>query len=179
MLKLILEFGPVVVFFATYKYADIFKATLYMVVVTIGCLIASFLIDRKLSLPLMISGVILLISGFITLFSGDPAYIKMKPTIVYGIFSAALYIGCFMNKPILKDILKATVSMTNSNWNILSIRFGHYFLFMAVTNELIWRYFSENFWVNFKVFGALPITIVFFITQVPFLMRNKQDNSPL
>lgn len=179
MFKLLLEFGPVVVFFATYKYADIFKATLYMVIVTSASLVISYLIDKKLSLPLMISGFILLVSGGVTLFSGDPSYIKMKPTIVYAIFTLAIYIGYWKNNPLLKNIMGGVISMNHSHWMTFSLRFGHYFLFMAITNELIWRNFSENFWVNFKVFGALPITMIFFITQVPFLMRNKQDNSPL
>ena len=99
MLKLLIEFGPIVVFFATYKYADIFKATLWMVLVTILSLIVSYIIDKKLSMPLMISGVTLLLSGAVTLISGDPTYIKMKPTIVYAVFGMILAVGYMKNKP--------------------------------------------------------------------------------
>ncbi|MGV2432515.1 MAG UNVERIFIED_CONTAM: septation protein A [Rickettsiaceae bacterium] len=179
MLKLLVEFGPILVFFATYKYADIFKATLYMVVVTIVSLIVSYLIDRKISIPLMISGIVLLISGSITLLSGDPDYIKMKPTIVYIIFGSILYIGYMMKNPLIKAVLGSAFSMNDTNWMILSRRFAFYFYTMAIINEIIWRNFSESFWVNFKVFGAVPITLLFIFTQAPFLMRNKQDNSPL
>lgn len=179
MLKLLVEFGPIVVFFATYKYADIFKATLYMVIVTAISLVISYLIDRKLSLPLMISGIVLLISGSITLFSGDPSFIKMKPTIVYAIFGSILYIGYYLKKPMIKEVLGSAFNMTHSNWMILTRRFAWYFYSMALINEIIWRNFSENFWVNFKVFGAVPITLIFIFTQAPFLMQNKQDNSPL
>ncbi len=179
MLKLLLEFGPIAVFFATYKYGDIFKATLYMVVVTMLSLLASYLIDKKISMPLMISGVVLLISGSVTLLSGDPMYIKMKPTIVYCIFGGILYAGYFYKKPLIKTVLGSAFIMTESNWMILTRRFAFYFFFMAITNEVIWRNFSESFWVNFKVFGAVPITLMFIFFQAPFLMRNKQDNSPL
>ena len=179
MLKLLVEFGPILVFFATYKYADIFKATLYMVIVTAISLVVSYLIDRKLSLPLMISGVVLLISGSITLFSGDPSFIKMKPTIVYSLFGLILYVGYFMKKPLIKSVLGSAFTMTETNWMVMTRRFAFYFFAMAMINEFIWRNFSENFWVNFKVFGAVPITLIFVFTQAPFLMQNKQDNSPL
>ncbi len=179
MFKLLVEFGPIVVFFATYKYGDIFKATLYMVIVTVVSLGVSYLIDKRISIPLMISGVVLLFSGSVTLLSGDPMYIKMKPTIVYCIFGSILYIGYFLKKPLIKNVLGSAFAMTESNWLILSRRFAYYFFLMAVINEIIWRNFSESFWVNFKVFGAVPITLIFIFLQAPFLMRNKQDNSPL
>jgi len=179
MLKLLVEFGPIIVFFATYKYADIFKATLYMVIVTVVSLIVSYIIDRKLSVPLMISGAILLLSGSITLISGNPAYIKMKPTIVYLIFGIILYVGYIKNRPFIKHVLGSAFSMNDSNWLVISLRFAYYFVGMAIVNELVWRNFSESFWVNFKVFGAVPITLIFIIFQIPFLLRNKQDNSPL
>jgi intracellular septation protein len=137
------------------------------------------LIDKKISIPLMISGVVLLFSGGITLLSGDPAYIKMKPTIVYCIFGIILYIGYFLKRPLIKSVLGSAFSMTESNWLILSRRFAYYFFLMSMINEIIWRNFSESFWVNFKVFGAVPITLVFIFLQAPFLIRNKQDNSPL
>lgn len=179
MIKLLVEFGPIVVFFATYKYADIFKATLYMVIVTAISLLVSYLIDRKLSIPLMISGVVLLISGSITLFSGDPSFIKMKPTIVYGIFGTILYAGYWMKKPMIKAVLGSAFTMSLSNWMTLTRRFAWYFYTMAIINEVIWRNFSENFWVNFKVFGAVPITLLFIFTQAPFLMKNKKDDTIL
>ena len=175
MLKLLIEFGPIVVFFATYKYADIFKATLWMVLVTILSLIVSYIIDKKLSMPLMISGVTLLLSGAVTLISGDPTYIKMKPTIVYAVFGMILAVGYMKNKPFIKAVLGSAFKMNDSNWLIVSLRFAYYFFGMAVVNELVWRTQSESWWVNFKVFGAVPITFVFIMFQIPFLLRNKQD----
>ena len=179
MLKLLVEFGPIVVFFATYKLGDIFKATLWMVVVTVISLIISYIIDRKLSIPLMLSGATLLIAGSITLISGDPTYIKMKPTAVYLVFGFILYIGYLKKRPFIKHVLGSAFSMNDTHWLVVSLRFAFYFFGMAIVNECVWRNFSEGFWVNFKVFGAVPITLVFILFQVPFLLRNKQDNSPL
>ena len=177
MLKLLIEFGPIVVFFATYKYADIFKATLWMVVVTILSLIVSYIIDKKLSMPLMISGVTLLLSVTVTLISGDPMYIKMKPTIVYMVFGLILFVGYMRNRPFIKHVLGSAFKMEDHHWLVVSLRFAYYFFGMAVVNEFVWRNFSESFWVNFKVFGAVPITFVFIMFQIPFLLRNKQEDA--
>ncbi len=171
MLKLLVEFGPIVVFFATYKYANIFAATLWMVLVTIISLIVSYVIDKRISIPLMISGTILIFSGFITLFSGNPMYIKMKPTIVYMVFSVILYVGYINKKSLVKEVMGSAFVMKEEDWLKLSLRFSIYFLFMALVNEVIWRNFSESFWVNFKVFGAFPITIIFMLFQVPLFMK--------
>ena len=176
MLKLLVEFGPIVVFFATYKYADILKATLCMVVATLLSLIVSYIIDKKISIPLMISGATLLVAGSVTLFSGDPMYIKMKPTAVYLVFGGILYFGYWKNRPFIKPVLGSAFKMNDDNWLIMSLRFGHYFLGMAFTNEIVWRNFSESFWVNFKVFGAVPITFIFIMFQIPFLLRNKREH---
>lgn len=173
MLKLLIEFGPLVVFFATYKYANIFLATVWMISATVACLLISYLVDKKVSMVLVISGVILLISGSVTLLTGDSMYIKMKPTLVYIIFCIMLWIGGMnKQKPFISYALGSAFKMEDHHWIILSRRFAFYFLFMAIANEFVWRNFSESFWVSFKVFGALPITAIFAATQIPFLMRN-------
>lgn len=172
MLKLLLEFGPIVVFFATYKQSDIFVATMWMVSVTIISLIASYMIDKKISMPLLISGGILLVSGSVTLLSGDSSYIKMKPTLVYLIFASILFFGICNKKPFAKTILSHAFSMDDRYWMTLSKRFAFYFFMMAIINEILWRNFSEDTWVNFKVFGALPITVLFGLFQIPFLQKH-------
>ncbi len=174
MLKLLLEFGPIVVFFATYKQANIFFATSCMVVVTIVSLIISYLIDKRISMPLLISGSILLVSGSITLISGDAMYIKMKPTIVYLVFASILLIGVMQEKPFIKAILSHAFKMDDKHWLVLGKRFAGYFFMMAVVNELVWRNYSEDFWVNFKVFGAVPITMIFIALQIPFLKQHAK-----
>jgi intracellular septation protein len=174
MFKLLLEFGPIIVFFATYKQADIFVATGWMVGVTLVSLLISYLIDKKISMPLLLSGSILVITGSITLMSGNPMYIKMKPTLLYVIFSLILSFGVMKQKPFVKAILGHAFQMEDKNWLVLGKRFAVYFFMMAVINEIVWRNFSEAFWVDFKVFGAIPITMLFVALQIPFLKEHAK-----
>ncbi len=173
MIKLLLEFGPLVVFFATYKYSDIFMATLLMVTVTTMSLFVSYMIDKRISMPLLISGFVLLLSGCVTLISGDPSYIKMKPTIVYMVFCGILIVGALNKKSFVKNLLGNIFIMEEKYWLTLSRRFAAYFFAMAIINEIVWRNYSESFWVNFKIFGAVPITFLFVLTQVPFLQKHN------
>ena len=177
MIKLFVEFGPLLVFLITYKYSDILLATKLMILVTILCLFLSYLIDKKISIPLLLSAFILVILGSITIFTGNPGYIKMKPTIVYIIFSAVLHIAAIKNKPLIKDIIGNVFTLKHEHWIILSKRFAYYFLTMAILNELVWRNFSTDIWINFKVFGALPITFLFIGAQIPFIMRNQTNQN--
>ena len=177
MLKLLVEFGPIIVFFGTYKYSNIFVATLLMLVVTCAGLIVSYLIDKKISMPLLISGSTLLITGAITLLSGDPMFIKMKPTIVFFIFAMILIGGYMKRQGLVKHVFGAAINMPDDAWMKLSLRFAIYFIIVAIINELVWRNFSEEFWVNFKVFGFVPITATFILSQLPFIYKNQiKDN---
>lgn len=177
MFKLIVEFGPLIVFLMTYKYSDIFLATALMVLSTMICLLISYLIDKKVSALLLVSSVILLILGAVTLMTGDSMYIKIKPTIAYLILSGILYFGIRKNKPLMKNVMGEVVSMNHESWMTLSKRFALYLLGMAVLNEFIWRNFSESTWVTFKVFGMFPITLVFVGLQVPFIMKSTDNKS--
>lgn len=173
MLKLLVEFGPIIVFFATYKFSDIFAATLIMLVVTLLGLIVSYIIDKKISMPLLISGSVLLGTGGITLLSGDPMFIKMKPTIVYLIFSGILFFGVYKKVGFAQYVFAAAMKMPEEAWVIISRRFAFFFLFMAFLNEIVWRNYSEEFWVNFKVFGFAPVVFLFIASQMPFLLKNQ------
>jgi len=144
-----------------------------MVAVTLLCLSISYYVDGKISKPLLISGIILLISGSITIISQDPKYIKMKPTVVYLIFSAAIIYGLWKNNLYLKQALGGSISINDKAWITLSGRFAVYFFMIAILNEVIWRNYSEAFWVNFKIFGVAPITMIFIAFQVPFIYRNQ------
>jgi len=177
MLKLFIEFGPIIVFLVTYKFSNIFMATMLMICVTAICLLISYLIDKKISMPLLISAGILLFSGGVTLLTGDAKYIKMKPTVVYLIFSIVLYVGALKNKPIIQGVLGSVFSLSQENWLNLSKRFALYFLGMAFANEFVWRNYSESAWVKFKVFGALPLTLLFVAFQLPFILRNITNNN--
>lgn len=173
MLKLFVEFGPVVVFLVTYRYSDILLATKLMILVTVFCLIISYIIDKKISIPLLLSALILIVLGSITILTGNSEYIKMKPTIVYTIFSGALYFFARQKKPLIKDLFGPVFTLEEEHWIILSKRFAGYFFSMAIINEIVWRNFSDSMWVNFKVFGALPITILFVGLQMPFILSKS------
>lgn len=173
MLKLLVEFGPIIVFFATYKFSDIFVATLLMLLVTMGGLAISYLIDRKISMPLLISGTVLFLTGMITLISGNPMFIKMKPTIVYFTFASILLYGYYKNNGLMKYVFAAALKLKEEAWLKISARFSYFFFFLALLNELIWRNFSEAFWVNFKLFGFGPLVLVFVLAQIPFIYSNQ------
>jgi len=173
MLKLLVELGPIIVFFATYKYSNIFVATMLMLLVTVSGLIVSYIIDKKISIPLMVSGVVLLTTGSITIISKDAAFIKMKPTIVYLVFAAILFYGYVKKQGYMKHVFSAALKLEEEIWVNLSFRFSMFFFFLAVLNEVIWRRYSEEFWVNFKVFGFGPIIFLFVAVQIPYLYKNQ------
>lgn len=171
-MKLLFELGPIIAFFATYKLSNFILATSIMIGVTVFCLVISYFLDKKISLPLLISGFILISLGITTIYSSDPKYMKMKPTIVYIIFGSSLLLDSYRKKHYLKNILGASLPLKDIAWEVLAFRFGCYFFGMAVLNEIVWRTQTENFWVNFKVFGMTPITLLFLATQIPFIKNN-------
>lgn len=174
MFKFITEFGPIVAFFIGYKTGGILEATLYMLVVSVVTLIIIYIKDRKINKINLISSALLLASGSLTLFSGNSIFIKMKPTVLYCLFSCAFLVTNFKWKPAAKCLLGSAIKFREEkNWYSLNFRFMWFFLVMACANEAIWRNFSEDIWVSFKVFGAMPITIIFILLQMPFIMKNK------
>jgi len=177
MYKLIIELGPLIALLMTFKSSDIVRASGIMVAVSIICLGISYIIDRKISVPLAISTLLIVIFGSITFFSGDSTYIKMKPTIGYVIFALGLSIGLFFNKFFLKHVLHSIFKMEDQYWVILTKRFIWFFILLAILNEIVWRNFSDNFWVNFKVFGVFPITFLFILVQIPLFKQHVKIDS--
>ncbi|MGI4776368.1 MAG: septation protein A [Janthinobacterium lividum] len=173
MLKFITELGPLIAFFVGYKYGGIQTATLYMLVASIAGLVVYFLINRKIHNFALISSGILLISASITLITGNAVFIKIKPTILYVIFAFAFYVSALKNKPLMKYMLSSALPLQEKCWNILSYRFSVFFSLMAILNELAWRNLEEITWVKFKVFGALPITLIFILLQLPLIIKNR------
>jgi intracellular septation protein len=173
MLKLLVELGPIIVFFATYKYSNIFIATMIMLLVTVSGLIVSYIIDKKISIPLLVSGVVLLTTGSITLISKNPDFIKMKPTIVYLVFAGILLYGYLKKQGYMRHVFSAALKLEEEIWVKLSLRFSMFFFFLAILNEGIWRRYPEEFWVNFKVFGFGPIIFIFVALQIPYIYKNQ------
>lgn len=176
MLKLILEFIPLLVFLLTYKGFNMIVAAIIMFGTLVICNGIIYFTDRKFSPTLLLSGAILSVAILISLITDDIKYFKMKPSILYIIFAVTLYAGAALKRPVIKDTFSHIAEMTDNNWVILSVRFGHYFVFMALINEYIWRNYSDDFWVNFKVFGAIPISLLFVISQMPFIFKHNIKN---
>jgi intracellular septation protein len=175
-IKLLCEIGPLGVFFVAYRFWGLIPASLAVTVATILATAISYALERKVAWVPLISTAILTLMSLTTVLSGNPMFIKIKPTLVNLIFASILLIGVWRKKGLLKYLFgQSGLSMSDSAWIAFSARWGYYFLALALLNEWVWRNFEEATWVNFKVFGMLPITIIFTLCQLPFLKRHKQE----
>ncbi|MBX9863728.1 MAG: septation protein A [Hyphomicrobium sp.] len=175
LLKFLVELGPLVVFFIVNSRAGIFYGTGCFIAATIVSLIASrFLFGRVPVMPL-VSGVVVLVFGGLTLWLQDELFIKLKPTIVNTIFASVLFGGLFFGKSLLRYLFGDVFSLTEEGWRKLTFRWACFFVLLAVLNEFAWRLLSTDSWVAFKVFGIMPITMVFAIAQVGLLQRHALD----
>jgi intracellular septation protein len=172
-LKLALEMGPLVLFFLANAKFGIFIATGVLMVGVVAALGASWLMTRHLPIMPLVTAVAVLFFGALTFIFQDELFIKMKPTIVNSIFGAALLIGLAMGKPLLPIVLESMMRLTETGWRILTLRWGLFFFLLAGLNELVWRTQTTDFWVNFKVFGTMPITVVFALAQIPLMMKHE------
>lgn len=173
-IKALNEFGPLIVFFVVYKfYGGIIPATMAIVVCSLISIAVIYYYERKIpAMPLFTAG-ILVVFGSITVFTGDSTFIKIKPTIIYLLFATILLFGLFYNKIFLKAVLEKAFTLSDEDWIRFSKRWAYFFIFLACLNEAIWRNFSEELWVKFKVFGFLPLTIAFLLSQRSFFSKNK------
>jgi intracellular septation protein len=173
LLKLALEMGPLVVFFFVNARWGIFWATgIFMVAVTVA-LAASWVLTRKLAVMPVVTLVVVLVFGGLTLLLQDELFIKMKPTIVNSLFGMVLLGGLAFGRPLLGYVLDTVFQLDAEGWRKLTLRWGIFFFFLALINEVVWRSFSTDFWVSFKVFGIMPITIAFALSQVPLIQRHQ------
>lgn len=177
VIKLAIDLGPLLVFFIVYMKLGIFWATGVLMVVTVLSMLASRILLGRISPTLVITTILVVGFGALTLWFNDPRFIKLKPTIIYLMFAAALFGGAVVNKPVLRHLLGEAMQLTDAGWRILSIRWAIFFLALAALNELIWRNFSEATWASFKVFGFLPLTVIFFATQLGFIARHQAASS--
>lgn len=174
MLNFFVEISPLVAFLIGYKTRGIFVATLYMLILSVVSILVSYLISGQVNKVNVISTLILLVSGSLTIFSGNSVFIKLKPTILYSVFAFAFLFTNYYSKPAVKYVFGSIIKMSDEKkWAELNTRFMWFFVFMALLNEFVWRNFSENSWVNFKVFAVLPITLLFVALQIPFIVKHK------
>ncbi len=171
LLKLALEMGPLVLFFLANAKFGVFVATGVLMVSVVAALGASWLLTRHVPIMPLVTAIAVLFFGALTFIFQDELFIKMKPTIVNSIFGAALLIGLAMGKPLLPIVLDSMMRLTDVGWRILTLRWGVFFFLLAGLNEIVWRTQTTDFWVSFKVFGTMPITIVFALAQIPLLTK--------
>lgn len=171
--KFISEILPVVAFFITYKFYGIIEATTAIVSLSLLGLAITYIANHKVSPMHLFTVIIITIFGGLTIFSKNPVFIKMKPTIINLLFAAILSFGLIKQKLFLKNLLGEKVALTPKNWSILSKKFILFFIFLSVTNEIVWRNYSEETWIYFKTFGILPLTILFVLSQARFIIKNK------
>jgi intracellular septation protein len=181
-LKIALELGPLVLFFVTNAYADrfgigedqrFFVATGLFIPATLIALAVNYMLVRKLPIMPLVSAVFVVAFGGLTLFLKDDTFLKLKPTIVNGLFGIALLGGLYFRKPLLQIVLDSVFELTDEGWRKLTLRWAVFFLVLAAINEIVWRTQTTDFWVSFKVFGIMPLTIAFALSQMPLILRHE------
>ncbi len=173
LFKLATELGPLIVFFAANAKFDLFVATGAFMVAIVASIIVSYAVVRHVPLMALVSGAIVLVFGGLTLFLHNETFIKMKPTIIYGLFGLVLGGGLLFGKSFIAIMFDQMFNLTAAGWRALTFRWALFFIAMAVLNEAIWRTQSTDFWVAFKAFGAVPITAVFAMLQMPLINRHS------
>ncbi len=175
VIKLLVELGPLVVFFLANSQLGIFWGTGAFMAATVVSLAVSWAVLGRIPTMPMVTAVFVFVFGGLTLWLQDDQFIKIKPTIVNGLFSAILAGGLLLDKIFLKVVFGDVMRLTEAGWRKLTVRWSLFFLVLAGLNEVVWRSFSTDFWVSFKVFGIMPLTMAFAIAQVGLLKRYEQS----
>ena len=189
-LKLLLELGPLLVFFFGNAYGErlskmfpvltelggpLFVATGLFMAATVLSLVVSKIVVGKLPMMPLVSGAVVLVFGGLSIWLQNETFIKMKPTIINSLFAVVLLGGLLFGKSMLGYVFNSAFQLDDAGWNKLTLRWGLFFVFLAVLNEVIWRNFSTDFWVTFKVWGTMPVTFLFTLSQMPLIMRHSVD----
>ncbi|ACB93754.1 septation protein A [Beijerinckia indica] len=193
-LKLLLEMGPFLLFFFANAWpkvfapltapwlppslmagenAGLFTATLVLIPAVLLSLAVSYGLTHRLPVMPVVTALLVLIFGALTLYLQDPSFIKIKPTVLYVGFALALFGGLLFGKPLLPIMLDHALALSERGWRLLTIRWGLFFLGMAVLNEIVWRTQSTNVWVTFKFPGTMILVFLFTLSQIPFLKRHE------
>ena len=172
-LKLILELGPLACFFvASYRFG-LQVATGVLMVGVVVALAVSYGLTRRLPIMPVVTAVAVVVFGALTFYFKDPIFIKMKPTVINCIFGSVLLGGLAFDKPLLPVVLDSALHLDEDGWRKLTFRWGLFFFVLAALNEAVWRTQSDVFWAGFKVFGTMPLTLLFALSQVPLIMKHE------
>ena len=178
LLKLVLDLGPLALFFFANARFGIFAATATFMVAVLAALIVSYAITRHLPIMPVVTAFIVLVFGGLTLILHDATFIKVKPTIIYSLFGAVLLGGLLFNRPLLGVVFDSLFHLTDEGWRKLTWRWMIFFFALAVLNEIVWRNTSTDVWVEFKVFGVVPLTFVFAALQYPLTKKYAVEPVP-
>ena len=176
LIKLLADFGPLLVFFVIYFNSgnDLKVAIPPFIVATLIALIVVYLLERRISMIPLTGGVLITLFGGLTLYFDNKIFFYMKPTIINLLFAVVLFFGKFFTKkPLLKVFFNNAFNLEDEGWEKLNYRWIAFFIFVALLNEIVWRTQSEIFWVNFKVWGLLPISFIFAASQFPLINKYK------
>jgi len=175
LLKLALDIGPLVVFFAANARFGIFTATAIFMAAIVVAFVVSYALTRHIAIMPVVSAIVVLVFGSLTLLLHDETFIKVKPTIIYALFGATLLGGYVLNKPLLAIVFDAMFHLTEEGWRKLTLRWAAFFLVMAVVNEAVWRTQTTEFWIGFKLLGFTPLTFLFAMLQYRLLMKYASE----
>jgi len=175
ILKLVLDIGPLVLFFAVNARLGIFGATGVFMAAVLIALAVSYVMTRHIAIMPVVTAIIVLVFGGLTLALHDETFIKLKPTIIYVLFGGALLGGLAFDKPLLGIVFDSVFNLTEEGWRKLTWRWAIFFLVLAVANEVVWRTQTTDFWVAFKLFGVVPLTFLFGAAQYPLIMKYSNE----
>ena len=188
--KILLEFGPIIVFFMAYKYAplpDAFEgdesleriifATKAFIPTILATVLVGYLQTKIVAKMPLFTAIIVLVFGGLTIWLRDETFIKMKPTIIYLVFASLLGIGLLRGRSYLKSLMEVALSMEDDGWIVLTKRFALFFIVLAIANECIWRSFSTDIWVSFKTFGLPVTTFIFFFAQARLIQKYRIEDT--
>lgn len=171
--RLVLDLGPLLIFFATYTRLGIFTATAVFMAAVAIALALDWVFEKKLSPIPLFTAILVGIMGGLTLYLQNSMFIKIKPTILYAFFGLLLLVGLWFNRLFIKYVFAQAFELNDIGWRKLTLRWGVFFLCLAVLNEAVWRSTSEANWVRFKVFGILPLIFLFALAQTPLVLKHQ------
>ncbi|MFM7673623.1 MAG: septation protein A [Candidatus Fonsibacter sp.] len=172
--KFFLDLGPLVIFFYFYKQYGMMQAIIPLIIATVISVVLIYWLEKKIPMIPILGAILVSVFGGLTVISDNKIFFYMKPTIINLLLASILIFGkIILKKNLLKNLLQSSIQMTDDGWKELNDRWIYFFIFLAILNELIWRTQSESFWVQFKVFGIIPVTLVFAILQVSLIKKHR------
>jgi len=177
MLRLALDLGPLILFFAVNAFYGIFAATGFFMVAIVAALITSRILTGKFAKMPLVTAVIVIVFGGLTLYLQDETFIKIKPTVIYTLFASILLGGLALGRVFLQSVLGEMFELSDTGWRLLTYRWAGFFIFLAFLNEAVWRSVSTDSWVSFKVFGLVPLTFIFAAMQAGLLKKHAKPSN--